>query len=152
MEQQENKPRRPEFGSRVRATTTVMSAQRGIPKSYDRQHYYVESKHKSNPIEGIYIGYRTIPEGTIKWLGEEVGNVFVPTPGAYREVWLVVSGPRRNPVRVDPASVTVLEGSVDIEHAPDCPVARARAERRRWMKRHLSRRGRKLVKQAREGG
>lgn len=111
MEQQENKLRRPEFGSRVRATTTVMSAQRGIPKSYDRQHYHVESKHKSNPIEGIYIGYRSISEGKSWWVDEEVGYAYATKPGTAREVWLVVPGPRRNPVRVDPASVTVLEGS-----------------------------------------
>lgn len=109
MEQQEDKPQRPEFGSRVRATTTVMSAKRG--NSYERNHYHINVKHKSDPIEGIYVGYRTLSDGKVWWVDEEVGYSFAVTPGTAREVWLVVPGPRRNPVRVDPASVTVLEGS-----------------------------------------
>jgi hypothetical protein len=49
---------------------------------------------------GMYIGYRTIKDGVVRYIGEEVGNAFFYMRS--HEVWLFVVDDRTNPIHVFP--------------------------------------------------
>jgi len=64
---------------------------------------WAEVIRRANPVEGIYIGTRTIQDGHTEYCGED-GSYWVPS--GYKEAWLIVEDPRRNPIRVFPEDVT----------------------------------------------
>ena len=55
---------------------------------------------KPRPVEGIFIGWRTIQNGKSEWLGYDEGQIWIPDE--YIECWLIVVDPRQNPIRVFP--------------------------------------------------
>ena len=61
--------------------------------------------YRREPVtrEGIYIGYRTVNDGTSEWIGSEEGCVYTAYQ-SYR-VAVVVLGERENPVYVFPSDV-----------------------------------------------
>ena len=72
-------------------------------KTYVRWAEFIPGGPK--PIEGIFVGYRTIQDGYTEWGGEECGNIWNPTK--YKEAWLIVTDPRHAPIKVFPEDVTL---------------------------------------------
>lgn len=66
--------------------------------------------------EGLYIGYRTLCNGHVRWEGDEIGNVFLANE--YFEAYLIVPSPRHNPVYVRPEDVRPLTNSRGERIAP----------------------------------
>ena len=58
-----------------------------------------------HPIEAVYIGYRTLYEGTREFI-EDTGYVF--TPSFHFEAWMFVFDPRKNPVMTTDIQVVKL--------------------------------------------
>ena len=58
-------------------------------------------------VRGIYVGYRTLSNGVTTMGGYEEGSYYtIEDPF---ECWLIVQGPRLNPVRVFPKDVTIVK-------------------------------------------
>lgn len=120
--------KRPKLGQRVRIRARlVREAEANASRDYSdkktwvREGYYDPEKPRSVPewlvrmksimkepttIKGVYIGYRTLSNGTRRWYGDE-GFVF--TPEEYFEAWLVVIGERLRPVFVRPEDCEVIK-------------------------------------------
>ncbi len=100
--------KRPAFGQRVQITGKVDRSryyhQRPLPGGR-LGNWQTEVTWTERPAEaeGIFIGYRTVYEGWIEYVDDEVGNIF--DPQGHLEVWLVVTDPRRNPIRCRPSQV-----------------------------------------------
>lgn len=54
----------------------------------------------SDPIEGIYIGWRNVRDGVVEYEGMEIGNVFYQK--RVHRAWLFVISEHRNPIYVFP--------------------------------------------------
>lgn len=105
---------RPELGQRVRVTHWLRRRLDNVtrPRGWGTGEQRValmsyEPVVLTEPIEGVYTGWRIIFNGWNEWEGEEVGNTFVRDSqlGCY----LVVTNPRHNPIRVLPEHVEVLK-------------------------------------------
>jgi hypothetical protein len=77
---------------------------------------YWDAEKYTDPIQGMYIGYRTLADGEREYI-EDAGFVF--TPWSYREAWLFVIDPRQKPIYVfpeyalnTPSAVTAIEREV----------------------------------------
>lgn len=104
---------RPPLGARVRAKDRISRFLTGqTRRSNERWERWKRrgdrgSWAKPEPVDGIYVGYRTISDGYMVWVSDEVGSVWVPKE--YFEVWLIVPNERGNPIRVFPTDVEVLQ-------------------------------------------
>jgi hypothetical protein len=65
----------------------------------------VWSRLEGVPVDGIYIGYRTVYDGRREY-DDEYGAYFEPT--SHQEVWLIVEDPRRKPVFVRPQDCIIV--------------------------------------------
>jgi hypothetical protein len=88
---------RPKLGQRVSATDRLV---RRHPNNGKRREWqrFVNFVLKAKPVEGIYVGFRTYSNGAVSYDGDGVQW----WPDITFEVWLVVPGPRQNPVPVFP--------------------------------------------------
>ena len=55
------------------------------------------------PRVGMYIGWRTVKDGEVRYIDEEIGNAFFPKRN--HKVWLFVVNERTNPIHVFPEDV-----------------------------------------------
>jgi len=93
---------RPALGQWVTASDRMYRTWTAGEKIYRRWASFIPGGPK--PVEGTYIGYRTIQDGRSSWGGEDVGNIWEPSE--YKEAWLIVENPRHNPIKVFPEDVT----------------------------------------------
>ncbi len=96
---------RPALGQWVTATDRMYRKSTGPyynTKTWVRWGAYIPGGAK--PVEGIFIGSRTIQDGDREWAGEDCGNIWIPSK--YKEAWLIVEDSRHVPVRVFPEDVT----------------------------------------------
>lgn len=91
---------RPQFGDHVRVKNELRRRYEGGKKVWRPFAFSVQ------PWVGIFLGYRTLYDGRVEWIGEEEGNAFIPT-NHYR-VALVCRSERHNPVYVALEDVEVL--------------------------------------------
>lgn len=105
--------KRPPLGARVRAKDRISRYLTGETRRHNewwerwKRHGDRGSWAKPEPVEGIYVGYRTISDGYMLRESDEMGFVWVPKD--YFEVWLIVPNERSNPIRVFPIDVEVLQ-------------------------------------------
>ena len=62
-----------------------------------------------DPVDGIYIGYRTFSNGTVSYDYSAESVVSLYRPEAYFEAWLIVPSERENPAPVLPEDVEICE-------------------------------------------
>ena len=93
---------RPALGQWVTARDRMYRRWDYHTKTYIRWSEFIPGGPK--PVEGIYVGTRTIQDGHTEYCGPEEGNYWVPS--GYKEAWLIVEDPRKNPIRVFPEDVT----------------------------------------------
>lgn len=87
--------KRPKLGQFVAARDVLAKSYRANSRVWLRQRERIRTPQ---PIEGIYIGYRTLADGLCEWHHD--CTVFKPTH--YFEAWLIVPNERVNPIRVHP--------------------------------------------------
>lgn len=89
---------RPALGEKRTIKMRAERQKRRIGGWWDREITW--SSVEIKPVEGIYIGWRTVFDGGTEYLGDEEGIAF--HQDAPHEVWLFVTNPRHNPIRVFP--------------------------------------------------
>jgi hypothetical protein len=97
------KVQRPEIGQRVRITGEMEREKRYIDGRWSRQS--VTWRECGSDATGVYIGYRTVAEGEVRYIDSETGSAFFPK--THFEVWLIVTDPRQNPIKCRPEQVVV---------------------------------------------
>lgn len=97
----------PAFGSTVTATVELMRTERSENRTVNGKNKLVHIKYwKSLPIKvtGIFIGFRTLYNGTVMW-AEYEGTTFKPESKIRAAI--IVPSARRNPVYVLRDSILV---------------------------------------------
>ncbi len=93
---------RPTLGQHVTASDRMYRTWTDGEKIYRRWASFIPGGPK--PVEGTYIGYRTVQDGRNLW-EEDCGYIWYPSE--YKEAWLIVENPRQNPIKVFPEDVTL---------------------------------------------
>lgn len=92
---------RPELGQKIKATGRLVRWERWNPAGGTTKKYWAPDD--SGPVEGIFIGYRTLSNGHRQLLNSDEGYAYTPTE--YIDAWLIVTDPRHRPVFVLPSEV-----------------------------------------------
>ena len=93
---------RPKFGQRIKAKSQVVKHREFVSYSRaDYGEYKVKWGCRRGPVEGIYIGYRYVFEGTLECYEDH--DEFHATERV--RVWLIVENERKNPIHVLPEDV-----------------------------------------------
>lgn len=95
------KNNRPQLGQRVKARRCVFKIRAHGKVTWQTDPW------KQKPIEGIYIGYRDMKEGSIVYNGEDEAHGFMANRTV--RVWLIVRDERRNPAYALPEDVSFEE-------------------------------------------
>ena len=108
---------RPEWGAMVRVHGQIVK-QRSVDKADgETVHTFWKRSELEEPVDAMFVGYRTLREGKTSWTTSYSSYEFEPpddirafTANNHFEGWLVVTGPQRRPFFALP---------VDVEHLTD---------------------------------